>query len=258
MNKLKINNILNKKNKDQLVCLTAYSKFMSQILDKYCDIILVGDSLANVLYGMQNTHKISLDTMIKHARSVKRGVKKSLCVVDMPKNSYNNIKDAKKNAEAILKKTKCDAVKIEDNGKNHKIIKHLVTSGIAVMGHIGYTPQFKKKFKIQGITKKQEKKLINRAIKIEEAGAFSIVLECIKTLAAKKITKKTKIPTIGIGSSKYCDGQILVTEDILGLSGFKPRFVKQYTNLKKIIEKSIQNYRKEVIEKKFPKNINSY
>jgi len=133
-----------------------------------------------------------------------------------------------------------------------------VTSGIAVMGHIGYTPQFKKKFKIQGITKKQEKKLINRAIKIEEAGAFSIVLECIKTLAAKKITKKTKIPTIGIGSSKYCDGQILVTEDILGLSGFKPRFVKQYTNLKKIIEKSIQNYRKEVIEKKFPKNINSY
>jgi 3-methyl-2-oxobutanoate hydroxymethyltransferase len=254
----KVKNIINKKNKSPLVCLTAYSKTISQILDKYCDIILVGDSLANVLYAMNNTHQISLNTMIRHAYSVRQGIKKSLCVVDMPKNTYNNIIDAKKNAKKILRKTKCHAVKIEDNGKNEKIIKSLVKLGIPVMGHIGYTPQFKKKFKIQGKTKLQEKKLINRAIKIEQAGAFSIVLECIKTISAKEITKNIKIPTIGIGASKYCDGQILVTDDLLGLSGFKPKFVKQYGNIKKIIEKSVQHYKKEVINKNFPKKNNSY
>ena len=256
--KSKLQRILKKKNKSKLVCLTAYSKNFSKILDKYCDIVLVGDSLANVLYGMKNTHKVTLDMMIKHTMSVKSGLKKSLCVIDMPLNSYSNVQLAKKNAKKVMKKTKCDAIKIESNNKNFSIIKALVKSNIPVMGHIGYTPQFKKKFKVAGSSEIEEKKLITEAIKIEEAGAFSIVLECVKKKAAKRITKILKIPTIGIGSSSSCDGQILVTDDMLGLSGFKPKFLKQYMNLNKIIEKGIQKYRREVINKKFPKDINSY
>tara|TARA_A100001037_G_scaffold165890_1_gene149288 strand:- start:91 stop:864 length:774 start_codon:yes stop_codon:yes gene_type:complete len=256
--KSKLQRILKKKNKSKLVCLTAYSKNFSKILDKYCDIVLVGDSLANVLYGMKNTHKVTLDMMIKHTMSVKSGLKKSLCVFDMPLNSYSNVQLAKKNAKKVMKKTKCDAIKIESNNKNFSIIKALVKSNIPVMGHIGYTPQFKKKFKVAGSSEIEEKKLITEAIKIEEAGAFSIVLECVKKKAAKRITKILKIPTIGIGSSSSCDGQILVTDDMLGLSGFKPKFLKQYMNLNKIIEKGIQKYRREVINKKFPKDINSY
>ena len=256
--KSKLQRILKKKNKSKLVCLTAYSKNFSKILDKYCDIVLVGDSLANVLYGMKNTHKVTLDMMIKHTMSVKSGLKKSLCVIDMPLNSYSNVQLAKKNAKKVMKKTKCDAIKIESNNKNFSIIKALVKSNIPVMGHIGYTPQFKKKFKVAGSSEIEEKKLITEAKKIEEAGAFSIVLECVKKKAAKRITKILKIPTIGIGSSSSCDGQILVTDDMLGLSGFKPKFLKQYMNLNKIIEKGIQKYRRDVINKKFPKNINSY
>ena len=245
--KSKLQRILKKKNKSKLVCLTAYSKNFSKILDKYCDIVLVGDSLANVLYGMKNTHKVTLDMMIKHTISVKSGLKKSLCVIDMPLNSYSNVQLAKKNAKKVMKKTKCDAIKIESNNKNFSIIKALVKSNIPVMGHIGYTPQFKKKFKVAGSSEIEEKKLITEAKKIEEAGAFSIVLECVKKKAAKRITKILKIPTIGIGSSSSCDGQILVTDDMLGLSGFKPKFLKQYMNLNKIIEKGIQKYRREVV-----------
>ena len=254
----KILKILRKKNKSPLVCLTAYSKNISKILDKYCDIVLVGDSLGNVLYGMTNTHKVTVEMMIKHASSVMLGIKKSLCVVDMPKNSYKNLYEAKKNARKIIRTTRCDAVKIENHKKNYSLIKNLVKSNIQVMGHIGYTPQYKKKFKVEGKTKKEESKLIKEAKKIQDAGAFSIVLECISSKTSSRITKELKIPTIGIGSSKNCDGQILVTDDILGLSGFYPRFVKKYIKLDKIIEKNIQKYRKEVINKLFPKNINSY
>ena len=256
--KSKLQRILKKKNRSKLVCLTSYSKNFSQILDKYCDIVLVGDSLSNVLYGMKNTHEITLDMMIKHTISVRSGLKKSLCVIDMPLNSYSNIRVAKKNAKKAMKKSKCDAVKIESKNKNFSIIKALVKSNIPVMGHIGYTPQFKKKFKVAGSSEIEEKKLITEAKKIEEAGAFSIVLECVKKKVAKRITKTLKIPTIGIGSSLDCDGQILVTDDMLGLGCFKPKFIKQYKNLNKIIEKGIQKYRREVINKKFPKDINSY
>ena len=143
MNK-KIIKIQKKKNKSKIVSLTAYSKNIAQILDKYCDIILVGDSMANVLYGLKDTHKITLENIIQHTQSVKKGVKNSLLVVDMPKGSYENIKIAKKNAKLLMIKTKCDAVKIESNKKNFEIIKELVKLKIPVMGHIGYTPQFKK------------------------------------------------------------------------------------------------------------------
>ena len=226
----KIINILSKKNKSKIVCLTAYSKSVAEILDKHCDIVLVGDSMANVLYGSENTHKITLQNIIQHTISVKKGIKKSLLVVDMPKGTYKNKIVATKNAKLIKKLTNCDAVKIESNNKNFEIIKELTNTTIPVMGHIGYTPQFKKKFRIEGNTLIKAQKLLDEAKKIEKAGAFSIVLECITPETSKLVTKSLKIPTIGIGSSSYCDGQILVTDDMLGLSGFYPKFVKNISN----------------------------
>ena len=255
MNK-KIRNILRKKNKSKIVSLTAYSKSIAKILDKYCDIVLVGDSMANVLYGLENTHDISLKNIIQHTKSVKKGVKKSLLVVDMPKGTYTNKTTAKKNAKKIMKTTNCDAVKIESNNKNYDILKELVKNKIPVMGHIGYTPQFKKKFKIEGETFFKAKKLLKEALLIEKAGAFSIVLECISPKTSKLITEKISIPTIGIGSSSYCDGQILVTDDMLGLSGFYPKFVKKYLSLNRIIEKAVKKYTTEVKLEKFPKKKN--
>ena len=251
--KKKIKDILKSKNKSKIISLTAYSKSIAKILDNYCDIVLVGDSVANVLYGQSNTHSINLNDIIKHAISVKKGLKKSLLVVDMPKGSYSNVILAKKNAKKICRLTGCDAVKIESNKKNFDIIKELKRNKIPVMGHIGYTPQFKKKFKVEGKTKLQENLLLKEALNIEKAGAFSIVLECITPASAKRITSRLSIPTIGIGSSKYCDGQILVTDDMLGLSGFYPKFVKKYLNLSRIIEKAVKKYTTEVKLNKFPK-----
>ena len=248
----KIKKIISKKNKSKIVSLTAYSKNFAKILDNYCDIILVGDSMANVLYGQKSTHSISLETIIQHTLSVKKGVKKSLLVVDMPKGSYDNEKKAFENASYIMKKTGSDAVKLENFKENYKIIEFLVKKKIPVMGHIGYTPQFKKKFSLYGKNIREINSLLRGAKSIESAGAFSVVLECLTSPAAKYITKNLNIPTIGIGSSSYCDGQILVTDDMLGLSGFYPKFVKKYVNLNRIIEKAVKKYTKEIKLKKFP------
>jgi len=174
----------------------------------------------------------------------------------MPRGTYNNPSQAKKNAKLILKKTNCDAIKIESNNKNFEIIKTITKAKIPVMGHIGYTPQFKKKFKVEGKSQKEIRRLIKEALSIQKAGAFSIVLECITPNTSKIITGLLKIPTIGIGSSSFCDGQILVTDDVLGLSGFYPKFVKKYINLNSIIEKAVKQYSKEVKAKIFPKNKN--
>ena len=256
MNK-KIKKILLKKNISKIVSLTAYSKSISKILDKYVDIVLVGDSMANVLYGHKNTHKITLENIIQHTKSVKMGIKKSLLVVDMPKDSYNNKKNTIKNVKLLIKKTGCDAVKLENYKQNYKFIEELVKKKIPVMGQIGYTPQFKKKFKITGQTKSETKKLLKEAKLIEKAGAFSIILECLSPSSAKLITSELNIPTIGIGSSSNCDGQILVTDDMLGISGFYPKFVKKYVKLDRIIEKSVKKYSREVKLKKFPSTKNN-
>ena len=151
-----------------------------------------------------------------------------------------------------MKLTKCDAVKIESSGRNFNVLKELVKMGIPVMGHIGFTPQFKKKFKIEGASRPKAIQLMKEAKKIEKSGAFSIVLECISPKASKFITENLKIPTIGIGSSSYCDGQILVTDDMLGISGFYPKFVKKYASLDRIIAKAVKKYSREVKSNKFP------
>ncbi len=258
MQKLTIKKILNKKNKTPIFCLTAYTKAIAQIVDKYCDIILVGDSLGMVLYGMKTTREVKIETMILHCKAVKNFAKKSLVVFDMPYKTYENKFTAYKNASRVINLTKCDAVKLEGGKKIVNIIKYLTKKGIPVMGHVGLLPQTSTNFKVKGKNFFQRKQIYEDAIAISNSGVFAIVLECVVEDLAKKITKNVSVPTIGIGASKYCDGQILVIDDLLGLSDFYPKFVKQYSNLKKIIEKSVKNYVKDVRLKKFPFNKNVY
>ena len=257
MNK-KINKILNKKNKSKVICLTAYSKNVASILDKYCDLVLVGDSLGSVLYNYRSTKEVTLETMINHSKSVRFGVKKSLMVVDMPYNTYRNSREALKNARLVMKKTKCDAVKLEGGKKIIHIIKSLVRNKIPVMGHLGILPQTEKKFTYKGKKISEQNRILKDAELLEEAGVFSIVLECIETKLAKKITEQLNIITIGIGSSVNCDGQVLVIDDLIGLSQSKFRFVKKYANINQIINSAVKKYKFEVLKKRFPKAKHSF
>ena len=258
MQKLTIKKILNKKNKSPITCLTAYSKAIAQIADKYCDIILIGDSLGMVLYGMKTTKEVKIETMILHCKAVKNFTKKSLVVFDMPYKTYTNKFIAYKNARKIIKLTKCDAVKLEGGKKMVETIKHLTKKGIPVMGHIGLLPQTSTNFKVKGKNFIQKKQILEDAIAVSNSGVFAIIIECVVENLAKKITKSISVPTIGIGASKHCDGQILVTEDMLGLSDLFPRFVKRYANLKKIIERCVKNYVKDVKLRRFPSYKNVY
>jgi 3-methyl-2-oxobutanoate hydroxymethyltransferase len=255
----KFKNLLNKKNKSKIICLTAYSKNIASILDKHCDIILVGDSLGSVLYNYKSTREVSLNTMIEHSKSVKLGVKKSLMVVDMPYNTYRNSKEALKNAKKIILKTKCDAVKLEGGKKILNIVKSLTKNKIPVMGHLGLLPQSEiGKFRFKGKKETERKKILKDAKLLELSGAFSIVLECVESSLAKEITKSIRIPTIGIGASSYCDGQVLVTDDLIGLNIINVKFVKKYLNLKKIINSAVVKFKNEVKGKKFPIKKHSY
>ena len=251
--------IIKKKNKSKIICLTAYSKNIASILDKYCDIILVGDSLGSVLYNYKSTRSVSLTTMIEHSKSVRKGISKSLMVVDMPYKTYSNKSEALKNAKKIIKLTKCDAVKLEGGFKISKIIQHLIKNNIQVMGHLGVLPQsIRGNFKSKGKNESEKKKLIKDAKTLEKIGVFSIVLECIKASTANVITKSIKIPTIGIGSSINCDGQVLVTDDLLGLNETKIKFVKKFANLRKIINLGIKKFSYQVKNNKYPSKKYSY
>ena len=247
-----------KKNKSKIICLTAYSKNIASIIDKHCDIILVGDSLGSVLYNFTSTKKVTLEMMIEHSKSVRMGVKKSLMVVDMPHNTYRNPKEALKNARKIISKTKCDAVKLEGGKKVFQIIKTLIKNKIPVMGHLGLLPQSATNFKFKGEKKTERKNILRDSKLLEEVGVFSIVLECIESSLAKEITKTLKIPTIGIGSSEHCDGQVLVTDDLIGLNKINARFVKKYSNIEKQINDAALKYKKDVLKTKFPTKKYSY
>tara|TARA_B100001121_G_scaffold139932_1_gene122585 strand:- start:51 stop:824 length:774 start_codon:yes stop_codon:yes gene_type:complete len=256
--KKKFLNILKKKNKEKIVSLTAYSKNIASVLDNYCDIILVGDSLGSVLYNYKSTREVSLDMMIEHSKSVRKGIKKSLMVVDMPYNTYRNSQEALKNAKKIMSKTECDAVKLEGGKKVYKTIKTLIKNNIPVMGHLGLLPQSDKSFRFKGKKLIERDTIIKDSKLLEKAGVFSIVLECIETSLAKSITQNIKVPTIGIGASNYCDGQILVFDDLIGLNPTNFRFVKKYSNIIKEISKAVSNYSKDVKRRKFPSKKNSY
>ena len=255
----KISSFKSKKNKSKIVCLTAYSKNISQIIDNHTDLILVGDSLGSVLYNFKSTRSVSLDMMIEHSKSVRKGISNSLMVVDMPFNTYNNPTQALKNCKKVMKLTKCDGVKLEGGLKIIKIIKLLVKNKIPVMGHLGILPQFTKGlFKSKGKSLKEKKEIIRDSKLLEEAGVFSIVLECVKKNLAKEITKLISIPTIGIGSSINCDGQILVTDDVLGLTNSQMKFVKKFVDGKKLINEGVKKFKKDVKSKKFPSKKYSY
>jgi len=256
--KKKILDLIKKKNKQKIVSLTAYSKNIASILDNHCDIVLVGDSLGSVLYNYKSTREVSLDMMIEHSKSVRKGIKKALMVVDMPHNTYRNSKEALKNAKKIISQTKCDAVKLEGGKKIYKVVKTLIKNKIPVMGHLGLLPQSDKTFKFKGKQKIERDKILQESQLLEKAGVFSIVLECIETSLAKIITRSINIPTIGIGASKYCDGQILVFDDLIGLNPIDYKFVRKYLNIRKEISMAITNYSKDVRKNKFPSKKHSY
>ena len=255
----KLAKIKSLKKRSKIVCLTSYSKNITQAIDKYTDIILVGDSLGSTLYNFKSTRSVTLEMMIKHSISVRQGISDSLMIVDMPYNTYNKPSQALKNCKKVMKLTKCDGVKIEGGFKKIKIIKHLIKNKIPIMGHLGILPQSTKgKFKSKGKSIKERNELIRDCKILEDAGVFSIVLECVESNLARHITNLIKIPTIGIGSSNNCDGQILVIDDILGLTESKMKFVKKYADVKKIIAFGAKKFKKEVKSKKYPSQKHSY
>ena len=255
----KINKLKSKKNKSKIVCLTAYSKNIAEEIDKYTDLILVGDSLGSVLYNYNTTRKVTLNMMIEHSKSVRLGISKSLMIVDMPYNTYRTKSEALKNCKKVMKETKCDGVKLEGGKKIKNIIENLVKNKIPVLGHLGILPQSTRgKFKSKGKSLRERNQIMRDAKILENEGVFAIVLECVESSLSKAITKEIKIPTIGIGSSNNCDGQILVTDDILGLTDSKIKFVKKFVDVKKLIAKGAKKFNAEVKSKKYPSKKYSY
>lgn len=239
------------------VCLTAYTSLIAELLAPHVDLLLVGDSMGNVLYGLDSTQGVSIDYMIAHGKAVRRGAPDALVVVDMPYGTYEDDKNkALANARLIIDETACDALKLEGGADMAPIIAHLVSAGIPVMGHIGLMPQSAPDeggFKIKGKTPEQTQKLADDIIAIEQAGVFASVLEGTIESAARNVIAAAKRPVIGIGASIECDGQILVTEDMLGLTtGRTPKFVKHYADLKGNIQSAVQNYANDVRSEKFP------
>jgi len=239
-----------------VVVLTAYTAPMARLLDEHVDILLVGDSLGMVLYGMESTLPVSLDIMIAHGRAVVKASKSAAVVVDMPFGSYQGSKEVAFNACArVIKETGCQAVKIEGGAEMAETIKFLTERGIPVMGHIALMPQHVNTlggYRHQGRTEEERKKLMKDALAIEKAGAFSMVIECAEESLAREITGKVSMCTIGIGASPKCDGQVLVTEDMLGLTDVAPKFVKQYANVGAAVSKAAAQYASEVRARKFP------
>lgn len=253
--------ILQKKNREKIVCLTAYSFPIAKILDDFCDVILVGDSVGMTIYGMKDTVDVSLDMMINHGKAVCRAARKALIVVDLPYGTYENSpQQALESAKKVIEQTGCDAVKIEVSSDLVATVKFLVDAGVNVMGHVGLLPQHTRKiggYRYQGRDENSAKEILETAKKISEAGAFSLVIEAVPAKLADEISAAIKIPTIGIGASANCDGQVLVIDDLLGLNQeFKPRFVKNYTNLTAEIKTAVQAFSEDVKNKKFPNQTN--
>ncbi len=250
-----------KKANKKIVMLTAYDYPFARILDEaQADIVLIGDSLANVALGLDATKKVGMPEMLHHAKAVSRAVKNALVVADMPYSAYQTKpNESVKNAKRFIREANCDAVKIEWFKDCAKVTGKLVKAKIKVMGHVGLTPQTVKKFKVRGSSAIEAKKIIAQAKMFEDEGCFAIVLECIPGEVAKIITKELRIPTIGIGAGKYCDGQVLVSQDFLGLfDRFHPRFVKQYVNLSAQINQAVNSFSREVRTGKFPDAKHSY
>lgn len=247
-----------KKSGEKIVMLTGYDFGMAKLLNEAgIEVILVGDSIGMVKLGYENTLPVTMDDILYHLKAVRRGNSRALLVADMPFMSYEvKIEDAVSNAGKLVKSGGAEAVKIEGGTEIIPMIKAIISAKMPVMGHIGLTPQSVHQlggYKVQGRNYKTREKLIDAAKELEEAGIFSLVLECIPENLAKEITSQLSIPTVGIGAGPGCDGQVLVLDDMLGLfSDFKPKFVKRYLNLRPQILEAIKQYYRDVKESKFP------
>ncbi|MCU7494685.1 MAG: 3-methyl-2-oxobutanoate hydroxymethyltransferase [Ignavibacteria bacterium] len=255
---------LSKQKGTKIAALTAYDFITAKLLDQAgIDLILVGDSLSNVFQGNETTLPVTMDEMIYHTKAVSKGVERAMVVVDMPFMSYQtNLDEAFRNAGRIMKETPAGGVKLEGGERVAETVRKITEAGIPVMGHIGLTPQSIHQFgsyKARGKDEEEARQLIKDAKILEESGAFSVVLEKIPAELAKEITESISIPTIGIGAGVFCDGQILVTPDMLGLNvDFNPRFVRHYANLAGDMVEAVKNYVKDVKEKGFPSGKESY
>jgi 3-methyl-2-oxobutanoate hydroxymethyltransferase len=250
------------KGQGPIVSLTAYHAHTAAIADRYCDFLLVGDSLGMVMHGFETTVPVPMELMIMHGRAVVRGAKRALVVIDMPFGSYEESPAvAFRNAARMMKETDCGAVKIEGGRRMAETIRYLVDRGIPVMAHIGLTPQSVNViggFKAQGRRKEQWAAFEEDARQVAESGAFAVVLEALTEPLAARITASIDIPTIGIGASRACDGQILVLEDMLGLSPRVPRFVKKFGKVGEAIEDAIRSYAEDVRTRAFPTPEHTY
>lgn len=253
-----------KENKIKISALTAYDFITAKILDQAgIDLILVGDSLSNVFQGNETTLPVTMDEMIYHAKAVCKGVERAMVIVDMPFMSYQlNIDEAFRNAGRIMKETPAGGVKLEGGKRVVETVRKITEAGIPVMGHLGLTPQSIHQFgsyKERGVDPEEARQIIEDAKSLEEAGVFAIVLEKIPKELAKTVTESLKIPTIGIGAGPYCDGQILVLHDMLGLNkDFNPRFVRKYANLYDDITSAVKSYINDVKNQDFPNLSESY
>lgn len=245
-----------------IVCLTAYTAPIARAIDENVDLMLVGDSLGMVLYDYENTLQVSLDQMIEHAKAVVGASSKSCVIVDMPFGTYEESSDkAFMNSTRVLRETNCNGIKLEGGKKMAGTIKYLTESSIPVMGHIGLQPQsvlIDGGYKVKGKVKTEWQRYIDDAIAVEEAGAFSVVLEGMTEPLAAEITSILNIPTIGIGASPKCDGQILVTEDMLGLTNVAPKFVKKYIDMDKSIKKAVNQFATDVKNRSYPSHEHIY
>lgn len=254
--------IAKQKGKESIVSLTAYHAHTARIIDPYVDFMLVGDSLGMVMHGFETTVPVSLDLMIMHGQAVVRGSARALVVVDMPFGSYEESPSAAfRNAARVMKETGCGAVKLEGGTRMADTIRYLTERGIPVMAHIGLTPQSVNMmggFKTQGRERAEWAAIEADAVAVTEAGAFAVVLEGMAELLAARLTRKVDIPTIGIGASVECDGQILVLEDMLGLNPAVPKFVKIFGEIGAAIETAVKDYAEEVRARQFPADRHTY
>lgn len=256
--------IAKKKAQEKITVLTAYDYALATLIDKAgIDIVLVGDSLANVVLGLDSTLDVGMAEMIHHAKAVNRGVKHALVVGDMPYEAYQvDVFKAVENAERFIDEAGCDAIKLEWFDQCLEVAEMVIAKGIPVMGHVGLTPQTAEKlggFKVQGKDAESAMRIIENAKALEAKGCFCVVLECVPFALAEIITKELSIPTIGIGAGVYCDGQVLVINDILGLfDRYTPKFIKKYADLSDSALKAITQFREEVKSSKFPDVEHSY
>lgn len=254
-----IADIQGKKGSEKIVCIAAYTYPIAQLIDESCDLILVGDSLGMTIYGHENTLSVSVEMMVNHGKAVVNATKKSLIIVDLPYGSYETSKEqALETSLKVIKETRCDAVKLEITNDLIETIEFLSKNGVQVVSHIGLIPQHVEElggFKVQGRDEKVAKNLIDLAVKSQDAGACLLVIEGVIESVSSEITNKLEIPTIGIGASLNCDGQVLVIDDLLGIEQeYSPKFVKKYANLSKEIKQSAQKFSSDVKSKKFPED----